>query len=110
MGVNKCVNEAHHHDSILVASQEHVWVIKSCTKMGSPWKHGSLSPKTSDQILQTRAFVVMTERMTRVHSGIQHDTFVHMIFSVKSFFETCIARCRGHAKNAKSEPMTRSTR
>ena len=24
MGINKCVNEAHHHDSILEASQEHL--------------------------------------------------------------------------------------
>ena len=74
MGINKCVNEAHHHDPILEASQEHLGD-QVMEKMVSPWMHSSVSPKRSKHITQTRAFVVMRE--SRVHSGIQYDTYVH---------------------------------
>ena len=43
MSINERVNEAHHHDPILEASQEHLGdqVMK---KTASPWKLSSLSP------------------------------------------------------------------
>ena len=41
---NKRINEAHHHDPILEASQEHLGD-QIMEKMASPRKHSSLSPK-----------------------------------------------------------------
>ena len=44
MSIHKRVNEAHHHDPTLEASQEHLGD-QVMEKMVSPWKHSSMFPK-----------------------------------------------------------------
>ena len=61
ISVDKRVNEAHHHDPMLEASQEHL-SDQVIDKMASPRKHSSLSPNGNNNIVQERAFVVMRER------------------------------------------------
>ena len=62
MSTHTRVNEAHHHDPILEASQEHMGD-QVMEKMASPWKHSSLPPKRSEHIVWERAVVVMAERV-----------------------------------------------
>ena len=47
MGIHKGVNEAHHHDPILKASQEHLGD-QVMEKMVSQWKHSSMSCHQKD--------------------------------------------------------------
>ena len=104
-GVNKCVIEAHHHDPILEASQEHLGD-QVMLKMVSSWKHRSLSPKRSKHIIQTRAFIVVRDRIGIVRAS--NTTRMFMILSVKSLSRA--QPVAENAKNANSEPRTRSTR
>ena len=91
MGMNKCVNEAHHHDSVLEASQEHLGD-QVMEKMVSPWKHSSLSPKRSKHIIQKRAFVVVGERVGLIRAS----NATHFVHNPQcEIFEPCKARCRG---------------
>ena len=72
MSINKCVNEAHHHDLMLEASKTHLGD-KVMEKMVSPWKHSSLLPNKSNHSVWARAFVVMGERETESGSPV-HPT------------------------------------
>ena len=58
MGMNKGVNESHHHDPILKASQEHLGD-QVMQKMVSPWKYSGMSPEGSKYIVQPGTLVVM---------------------------------------------------
>ena len=58
MGINKGVEEAHHHDSILKASQEHIGD-QVMQKMVSPWKYSSLFSEGCKHTVQTGTLVVM---------------------------------------------------
>ena len=49
MDINKGVNEAHHYNSILKASQEHMGD-QVTQKMVSPWKDSRLSPDGSSHV------------------------------------------------------------
>ena len=80
MGINKCVNEARHHDPILEASQKHLGD-QVMEKMVSSWKHSSLSPKRSKLIIQTKAFVVM-RRVGFVRAS--NTTRIFITLNVKS--------------------------
>ena len=80
MGVNNRVNEAHHHDPILEASQEHLGD-QVMEKIASSWKHSSLSTKRSPQY-HTHEGVRCNERVGFVRAS--NTTRVVMFFSVKS--------------------------
>ena len=96
MSINKGVNEAHHHDPILEASQEHL-SDQVMEKMASPWKHRSAFPNRGKHIVQERTLVVKRETESRAHPENQLDTFVlHLQCET---FEPCIARCKGCAEN-----------
>ena len=94
MSINKGVNEAHYHDPILEASQEHLGD-QVMEKMVSPWKRRSLSPDRGKHIVQARTLVVARE--SRVHPDIQLDTFVPLLQC--EIFVPYIARCKGCAGN-----------
>ena len=83
MNTNKGVNEAHYHDPILEASEEHVGgqVIE---KMASPWKRRSLSPNRDKHIVQAGTLILIRE--------IQLDTFVPLL--QWEIFAPWIVRCR----------------
>ena len=102
MGIHKRVNEAHHHDPILEASQEHLGD-QVMEKMASPWKHSSLSPNKNKHIVQERAFVVMGERA----SGIRTSNSTRL-FSVKSLCRT--QPVAEDAQKTNGESRTGSTR
>ena len=86
MGINKGVNEAHHHDPILEASQVHLGD-QVMEKMASPWKHRSVSQQRGKHIVQERTRVVMRDRESRAHPGIQLAR-LFLSFSVKSLCRT----------------------
>ena len=62
-------------------------------KMVSPWKYGGMSPEGSKYIVQLGTLVVMCERESQVHLGIQHDTCGHVLQYEIS--ELCIDRYGG---------------
>ena len=96
MSINKRVNEAHHHDPVLQASQEHLGD-QVMEKMASPWKHRSLSPNRGKHSVQEKTLVVMRERESRVHPDIQLDTFdPHLQCEI---FVPYTALCKGYAEN-----------
>ena len=71
MGINKCINEAHYRDAIVEASQKNLGD-EVMEKMASPWMYSSLSPKRRKLIVQSRARIVMGERV----GSTQHDMCV----------------------------------
>ena len=81
MSIDKGVNEAHYHEHKLEASQEHLGD-QVMEKMASPWKHSSLSPKGSKHIIQTRAFVVVGERVGFIRAS--NTTHLFIILSVNT--------------------------
>ena len=91
MGIHKCVNDAHHHNPILEASQEHLGD-QVMEKMVPPWKHSGLSPKRSEYTRHKRAFVVMGEGV----GFIRASNTTHFVHNPQcEIFEPCIARCSG---------------
>ena len=91
MSIDKCVDEAHHHDPTPEASQEHLGD-QVMEKMVSSWEHSSLSPKRSKYIIQTRAFVVMREREP---GSVRASNRAHLVHDPQcEIFEPCKARCR----------------
>ena len=93
MDMYKGVKEAHPHDSILEASQEHLGG-QVMQEMVSSWKYSCLSPKISKHIVQTRAFAVMRERKRDEFIRASMLTQLFVILSV-ILFKLCIERCRG---------------
>ena len=87
MSIHKCVKEAHHHDPMLQASQEHMGD-QVMEKVVPPWKHSSLVPKRN---------MSYKRGLSRAHSEIQHDTFTHN--PQCEIFEPCIARYKGCEEN-----------
>ena len=81
MSIHKRVNEAHHHDPLLEASQEHLRD-QIMDKMDSLWKHSSLSPERYKHIVQKRAFVVMGEGVGFIWASNTARMFIFL--SVKS--------------------------
>ena len=87
MSINEGVNEAHHHDPILEASQEHQGD-QVMEKMASPWKHRGVSTKRGKHIVQERTVVVMRERERVGLIWTSNSTRLFLTFSVKSSCRT----------------------
>ena len=68
MSINKGVNEAHCHDPMLEASQEHL-SNQVMEKMASPWKRRCRSPNRGKHFVPERTLVVMRE--SRVHPDLR---------------------------------------
>ena len=100
MSINERANEAHHHDPILEASQEHLGD-QGMKKMASPWKLYSLPKyrKTDCTIEGTRC----NEGESRAHPGIQLDTFVLLL--QREIFVPYVAK---DAQKANSKSRTKS--
>ena len=90
MSIEQRVNEAHHHDPILEASQEHLGD-QVMWKMVSSWKHSGLYP-TKILTYHTNEGIRCDEKESRVRSGIQHGTYVHD--PQWEIFVPYMARCR----------------
>ena len=58
MGIKEGIDDTHHYNSILKASQENLGnqVVK---KMASPWQKCSVPPNRGEKVVQERAFVVV---------------------------------------------------
>ena len=65
-GYKQGVNEAHYHDPILEASQEHLGD-QVMERMASPWKRSGLSPERGKQNVQQRTLVVVWESGSSGH-------------------------------------------
>ena len=105
MSINKRVNEAHYHDSILKASQKNTGD-QVMEKMASPRKRRSMLPNRGKQIVQQRTLVVMRERVGFIRAS--NSTRLFLSFSVKSV-------CRSQpvandAQKTNSKSRTRGTR
>ena len=59
--MDKSVNDTHHHNSILKASDKDLGN-KVVEKMASPWLNCSVPPNRDEEVVQERAFAAVCER------------------------------------------------
>ena len=81
MGINKGAKEAHHHNTILKASQEHSGD-QVMQEMTSLWTYCSMSPERNKYVVQQVTLIVMCERVR--FSWATNTARMIMLFSVKS--------------------------
>ena len=81
MSRNKRVNEAHHHDPKLEASQEHLGE-QVMLEMVSSWKRRSLSPNKGKHFLKESTHVVIRERVGFIRTS--NPTHLFITLNVKS--------------------------